>query len=183
MINAKYFVMLEYLQIIKKKILIDKLNFYKLQSRLTKIEKHSKRYSLKKALLRLSLKIENLVDECHKKTTKWLCQNYNTIIIPKLNFHGIKKMSKKNKNKLIVWKHCSFVDRLVDKSREYNCNVVQVTEEYTSKTCGCCGFIKRNLYGSKTFKCDKCKNVIDRDINGARNILLKYYTETASKSY
>ncbi|RHZ62220.1 hypothetical protein Glove_341g17 [Diversispora epigaea] len=50
------------------------------------------------------------------------------------------------------------------------------TEEYkyTSKTCGNCGFIKKNLGESKTFRCDSCDLVIDRDVNGARNILLKH---------
>jgi transposase len=58
------------------------------------------------------------------------------------------------------------------------------TEEYTSKTCGRCGTIgaKRrirpegyiNEVGSKDiFTCNKCKLVVDRDVNGARNIYIK----------
>ena len=46
-----------------------------------------------------------------------------------------------------------------------------------SKTCTNCGELHRNLGGSKTFCCPKCKVVLDRDANGARNILLKFLTE------
>ncbi|CAG8833314.1 26403_t:CDS:1, partial [Gigaspora margarita] len=51
------------------------------------------------------------------------------------------------------------------------------TEEYTSKTCGHCEYIKNNLGGNKKFKCDECGLIIDRDVNGARNILLKLLSQ------
>ncbi len=150
---------------------------HKLQGQLTKITNHSTRYRVNKALLRLSDRIQNLVDDCHKKLVSWLCKNYNTIIIPRMSFHNFSNMSRKNKNKMIVWKHCSFVDRLINKSREYkDCKIIEVTEEYTSKTCGSCGHIKTNLNSSKILHCNKCLSKIDRDTNGARNILLKYMT-------
>jgi putative transposase len=47
---------------------------------------------------------------------------------------------------------------------------------YTSKTCGCCGKINKSLGSKKTFACPNCKFTIDRDINGARNIMLKVLT-------
>jgi putative transposase len=150
----------------------------KLQSQITHIDNHRERYHTKKALLRIFLRIKNLVDDCHKKVATFLCKNYNTIYIPKLDLHSMKNISKKVKSKLSVWRHCAFVDRLIQKSREFeNCNVVVITEEYTSKTCGCCGSIKQNLYASKTFKCDVCGTVMDRDNNGSRNCFIKSLTE------
>lgn len=53
--------------------------------------------------------------------------------------------------------------------------ITQVTEEYTSKTCGNCGELNEKLGSNKTFECQKCKIVIDRDCNGCRNILLKAF--------
>ena len=47
-----------------------------------------------------------------------------------------------------------------------------VDESYTSKTCGCCGEL--NEVGlSRVYNCKFCKTIIDRDINGGRNILIK----------
>ena len=46
-------------------------------------------------------------------------------------------------------------------------------EDYTSKTCGRCGDINKNLGGNKFFKCNACKLECGRDVNGARNILMK----------
>jgi transposase len=49
-----------------------------------------------------------------------------------------------------------------------------VSEEYTSKTCGGCGSLNC-VGGSKEYKCE-CGVDIDRDMNGARNILIKSLT-------
>ena len=51
---------------------------------------------------------------------------------------------------------------------------------YRSKTCGFCGYIHKKLGGSKVFSCPQCKTKLDRDINGARNILLRYLTKKGS---
>ena len=51
---------------------------------------------------------------------------------------------------------------------------------YRSKTCGFCGYIHKKLGGSKVFCCPQCKTNLDRDINGARNILLRYLTKKES---
>ncbi|MFP4124339.1 MAG: zinc ribbon domain-containing protein, partial [Coleofasciculus sp.] len=56
---------------------------------------------------------------------------------------------------------------------KYGCVVVDVTEEYTSKTCSKCGHIHTKLGGNKHFVCPSCGHAIGRDINGAFNILLK----------
>lgn len=53
-------------------------------------------------------------------------------------------------------------------------NLYIVTEEFTSKTCTSCGSIKNNLGSNKLFECANCGLKIDRDINGARNILIKH---------
>jgi putative transposase len=56
-----------------------------------------------------------------------------------------------------------------------------VTEEYTSKTCSKCGQVHNKLGGNKVFKCPNpdCQNVMDRDKNGAFNIMLKALRDTS----
>ena len=51
--------------------------------------------------------------------------------------------------------------------------MTNLPEEYTSKTCSCCGSLNTKLGSSKIFNCPSCKVILDRDENGARNILLK----------
>lgn len=48
-----------------------------------------------------------------------------------------------------------------------------VDESYTSKTCGSCGMLHHSLAANKIFRCKNCKVIMDRDVNGARNILIK----------
>jgi transposase len=136
--------------------------------------RHKQRYKMKLAMLRINKKIQDKVSDFHRRVCKWLCENFTHVIIPKLNFHKCKKLSKRQKALLASLRHCELVDRLVDKAREYPwCKVQVVGEAYTSKTCGKCGWMNEELKSSKTFECKKCQVVMDRDVNGSRNILLR----------
>lgn len=148
----------------------------KLQSLCTSKEiNHRTRYHIKNRVYPRELqRIQHLIEDYRKTNIKFMCDNFNTILIPKLSFHDIKNLNKKSKSIMATLSHCKFVDDLTIKSRQYeNCNVIIVTEEYTSKTCSNCGILKHNLGSSKTFKCNNCNNIFDRDINASKNILLK----------
>lgn len=69
-----------------------------------------------------------------------------------------------------------FHEKLKSLAALRNCKLYIVNEAYTSKTCGICGSLNNKLGSAKTFKCvnPECKVMIDRDHNGARNILLKH---------
>jgi putative transposase len=140
--------------------------------------KGSQRRSYNLALRRICLVIKNKITDFHNKVIKFLCTNYNTILIPKLNFHELKNLSKKHKERLMYLKHCDFVDRMITKSQLYeNCTVKVVKENYTSKTCCNCGHIKNNLGSNKVFNCSECGIVLGRDNNGSCGIYLKHITE------
>ena len=53
-----------------------------------------------------------------------------------------------------------------------------VGEEYTSKTCGVCGVLNQKLGGKTKFVCGECGYEADRDLNAARNILIKSICES-----
>ena len=59
------------------------------------------------------------------------------------------------------------------KCKEYKRKLILVNESFTSKTCTKCGNLKNDLGSSKVYNCKNCGISIDRDHNGARNILLK----------
>lgn len=144
--------------------------------------KHHQRYRMQVAGRRIYRKIRNLVDEVHKKLAKYLCDNYRKIILPVFETsnmvrRGNRKLRKKTARSMLTWSHYRFRLRLLSKCREYPwCEVILTEEPYTSKTCGNCGEINAKLGGKKLFKCRKCDYVADRDVNGARNILLRYLT-------
>ena len=63
--------------------------------------------------------------------------------------------------------------KLINKAKEYNIKIVEKGEPFTSKTCGNCGQLNYKLGTLEKFNCSKCNLSIDRDINGARCILLR----------
>lgn len=154
----------------------------KLRSKSDKATTHKKRYSLKRAYLRIYEKIKYLMTDFHCKVTKWLCENYTHIFIPRLNFHKMTKLHKKPKERLASIEHCALVDRMVNKTRGYPwCKVTQVNEAFTTKTCGRCGTQNHHVGRSKTFHCvnNECNLVCHRDVHASVNILLRYFTKRA----
>jgi len=135
-----------------------------------------KRSKFIKASRKLQRKIKNKIKTFHHQIAKFLCKNYKAIVIPQFNVKSIvmTDLQKKSKRELSILSHYRFREILKSKSEEYKyCKVVEVTEEYTSKTCGKCGNLHESLGSSKNYTCKKCKLEIDRDVNGARNIMIK----------
>lgn len=149
----------------------------KLQSFVKKEKKNKRRKRLRMALLRIGNKINNLVTDLHKKLSKFLCLNYKKIFLPRLNFHNFKKLNKKSKALMSSYRHCEFLDKLKDKAISYGSKVFEVNEAYTSKTCSNCGYIKMDLSNSNIYNCNSCNISIGRDINAAKNIMLRLFTK------
>ena len=139
-----------------------------------------KKFVIRKRWYKNFDRIHNLVDQLHKNLCKWLVENYSTILLPKFETSKMVKKPGRNINSktarsMMTWSHYRFQQRLINKAREYShVNVLIVDEPYTSKTCGNCGAIHHKLGGNKTFTCPTCHITMDRDANGARNILLKF---------
>ena len=121
------------------------------------------------------VKIENLVDDLHWKSIKYLTDNHGNIVIGKLSTRSIlrQQMNPLMKNIIQSLSFYKFLTRLKYKCLSKNINLHIVNEYYTSMTCTNCGWCKKKSDSSKRFYCKKCKLSIDRDINGARNILIK----------
>jgi len=129
---------------------------------------------------RIHRKISAYVDELHWKTIKFLTTNYKNILIGDLSVKGItcnetSKLNRMTKEIGYRMKFYQFRQRL-----EYKCISKQIhyrmnKEMYTSKMCSYCGWMNDKLGSSKTFVCDECKKIMDRDVNGARNILTKIF--------
>lgn len=149
-----------------------------LESKMSK-KRNRKKMRLRKACQRKRKRIRHLIKDMHYKVAQFLCTNYKVILLPKF---GTQKMIRRTKRKIgrrtarmmMTLSHYTFQQRLLEKSKEYrNCTVVLVSEAYTSKTCSECGWLHPDLKGSKSYQCQKCGSELDRDVNAAKNILLR----------
>lgn len=134
---------------------------------------------IKRYYNKLKNKLENKIKDLHYKSANFLCKNYTDIYLGKLS---TKLISSKDKNlqrseKLFGYtiSHNKFRTILQQKSEQYGTNVHLVCEGYTSRTCGKCGNVK--VIGlERIYNCSNksCNAELDRDINAARNILIKH---------
>lgn len=131
-------------------------------------------------IFKLRKKLKNLQTELHYKTANFLTRESDIIIIPEFK---VKEMSRKFKRKIrtktvrnmMLLGHSLFKQKLKNKAIERGCQILICGEQYTSKTCTKCGTLNNKIGGSKTFTClqSSCAQIIDRDVNAARNILLR----------
>lgn len=141
------------------------------------------RQKMSKAAGRMRTKIQNLINEAHKQVASYLTKHYGTIFLPTFETSQMvqktrRKIRSKTARAMLTWAHYRFKVFLKQKAVLNGCAVVDVTEEYTSKTCTCCGHIHQKLGGSKTFKCPSCGHTLPRDMNGALGIMLKALSDT-----
>ena len=129
-----------------------------------------------KPAAKVRIKIKNLVSELHFQSANFLTKNFSTILIPAFETSQMvsKKATRKIRTKtaraMMTCSHYQFRQRLINKAAENGCEVVVVTEEYTSKTASWTGEII-NIGSRKSITSHGV--TLDRDINGARGIFLK----------
>lgn len=144
-----------------------------------------KTLGLKKAAQRIERRIKNKIEDIHRKSVKFLCQNYDTVIIPRFETQKIaikrdkdgkwkRKIKKETTREMIRWGHFSFRELLRAKGEVTGTKIVEGDEAWTSKTCGNCLYVNHRLtLGDREFNCPNCGISIHRDGNAARNILIK----------
>ncbi len=172
-----------YAHILTKQYAIDAL-----QRKYTKARSSRMKMRYRDKMNHLYRRIKNCINDLHHKASKWLLERYDHIVIPAF---GVKKMSQKENpttgerrvfgkstaRKMLTWGHFQFRRILTAKADRYGSKIHLCTEEYTSKTCTKCGRLNHRLGASKWFSCpyNNCTHACDRDLNAARNILLKTY--------
>lgn len=120
--------------------------------------------------LKTLMRIRTLVDEVHDKFATYLCENVRCILLPNFNLTGGDISNN-------YWGHERFRQVLKNKIKQYpHCVLYICDEHFTTKTCGSCGFIHNDIGKSKLFVCPKCNYTAGRDVNAARNVLLRFLT-------
>jgi len=152
-----------------------------LQSKISKAITGQKRRR-RKAARRMIIKIQNLINELHHKTARFLVDNFDVILLPTFETSQMsKKRDRKIRSKtvrnMLTFAHYRFKEFLRFKAQETGKMVVDVCEAYTSKTVSWTGELV-NIGGSKKIKSKVDGQVMDRDINGARGIFLRALVDT-----
>ncbi len=133
------------------------------------------------------IRVRNLIDECHKKVAKWLTTEYRLIFLPTFETSQMvaktgakpRKINSKTVRQMLNWSHYRFKQVLKFQAFKRGATVLDVTEEFTSKTCTKCGHVHVKLGSSRKFKCPKCGHKLKRDWNGALGIFLKALRDIA----
>ncbi|MBI4176834.1 MAG: IS200/IS605 family element transposase accessory protein TnpB [Candidatus Aenigmarchaeota archaeon] len=147
-------------------------NLAKLQRELSnkkKVSNNRKKAKLKVA--RLHEKVSNTrADFLHKTSTR-IVNDYSFIALEKL---ASKEMSKQNLGKSINdagWN--VFANMISYKAEEAGCKIVFVDPKNTTQGCSNCHEIVKKELSDRIHDCPFCGLVIDRDLNAAKNILIR----------
>jgi len=122
-------------------------------------------------------KISNLISELHWKCINYLVKNYKVILLPDFRVSQMlkgRKLGQMTKRLMSMFSFYKFKEKLIYKCEQYNKKLYIVDESFTSKCCGVCGNIDKELGSKKVYTCKVCEVSMDRDSSGARNILLKH---------
>ncbi len=107
----------------------------------------------------------------HQTTTEIVKAKLSRIVMETLNVKGM--MKNKHLAKAIQeQKFYEFKRQISYKCQKYGIALVEVPTFYpSSKTCSCCGCIKRDLkLSDRIYRCNECGLVIDRDFNASLNL-------------
>jgi len=147
----------------------------KLISRKAKSRNHRERRSLNRAIQRHRAKICNLIGELHRKTALFLVTNFDVILLPSFETQQMsdkvkRKIDKKSVRSMLTFSHFRFKQYLKYKADAYGKTVMEVNEAYTSITASWTGEII-NIGSNRYIRSQGI--TVDRDINGARGIMLR----------
>ena len=143
-----------------------------------------RRRNMRRAAGRMTVRIQNLINELHHKTARFLVDNFDVILLPDFKTSGMvtrsqRRIRSKTVRNLLSFAHHRFRNFLKHKASENGRTVLIVNEAYTSKTVSWTGEINHKLGGRKTVSSSDGGRM-DRDHNGARGIFLCALGDTPS---
>jgi putative transposase len=156
----------------------------KLISKISKAKCKQKR-RIRLAANRIRGRIKNLIDELHKKTARFLVDNFDIILLPtfetsQMSLKAKRRIRAKSVRQMLTLSHYKFKQFLKHKAFETGKVVLDVNEAYTSKTVSWTGEIVPKLGGAKIIKSQLTGQKMPRDWNGARGIFLRALVDTPS---
>ena len=136
-----------------------------------------KRRNMRRAAGRMRLRIENLVQELHRKAARFLVDRFDVILLPTFETsemveRGRRRIRSKTVRNLLSLAHYRFGMFLRHKAAEYGVSVLSVNEAYTTRTVSWTGELLDDVGGASVIVGQDGERM-DRDYNGARGIYLR----------
>jgi len=112
-----------------------------------------------------------------------VAKNVKVLVVGDLsNIRKGKDWGGKSNLKLHSWSFSKFTQQLEYKAVRVGIRFVRVNERDTSRTCSCCGLVRKaNRVHRGMYRC-RCGNLMNADVNGAVNILKKYLQPMLGRS-
>ena len=144
----------------------------RLQRRVSRRKKGSaNRQKAVKQLAKAHYRVANIRKDSLHQATTWLARNKSAIVLEDLNVAGMLKNHHLAQAIADVGLH-EFRRQLQYKGRWYGCDVFLADRFFpSSKRCSRCGIVKESLgLDERTYRCENCGLIIDRDWNAAFNL-------------
>jgi putative transposase len=123
-------------------------------------------------LARIHAKVAHVrADALHKATTD-LARRYEAVVVEDLNVAGM--TGNRRLARAISDQGFGAARRMLAYKTAWNGGTLIIADRWfpSSKTCSACGAARATLpLSERTFRCEHCGLVIDRDVNAARNLL------------
>ncbi len=136
-----------------------------------------------KRLAKQHAKVARIRGDAAHKLTSYLCKNHALVAIEDLHVAGMLKnhtlaQAVSDSNFGEIRRHIEY------KARLYGCYVITIDRWYpSSQSCSTCGWRDdEQTLADRTFVCEQCGMVLDRDVNAAKNILGEALRTTASSA-
>ena len=134
---------------------------------------------LRNTCLRVEHKIFNTIENLHNHTASHISKHFKAVLLPSFGTSVMQKgttLASTTKRDLWTLSHYKFQQKLIGLCNQQGTTLYIVEEDFTTKTCGTCGMLQ-DVGKTKIFQCRSCEYKQDRDVHGARNILLKHLTQ------
>ena len=124
----------------------------------------------KQQIARVHQRIADVRRETIHQLTSYLVKNHNRIVIEDLNIGGMVK-NRNLASAILDGGFYEFRRQLTYKCAWYGVELIVADRWFaSSKTCSCCGHKQDMPLKTRTFVCEACGLVIDRDLNAAINL-------------
>ena len=129
----------------------------------------------RKRLRKIRMMYKNVKDDFHWQLAASLSKRHSAVFLAHPNLKEWTQTQKANGSVRLAASGLGlFIVRLKESCARRGTWLPDVDENYTTKTCSACGAVHWSIGSNETFACPYCPSIMDRDLNAAKNMLIKH---------